>query len=391
MMKKVCLNLVCDILLLGSAVCQAMDVKVYSIADGTNDKYNWYRDGYSRTMWADDESAANSVHTRRAVLKFDTPFVGGSTIRGAVLNLWGGRSKDSYTNPSSGPATVRIYHYAYDGWGESSVPYARYLGPLLDTQVVDYTGYDRQLYQFAIGENMPYDNDGYLSPALTSSGNNAWFNTRNSVTWDGSKGHEPFIEFRACSSSASPQNGGFTDASALEYWDKTGPGYFQLVENPYQDDDMVAELTTGSPVTISQLLDTPEDPFPIAFDYSFLTDTGVLDVTLTDREGTKWVLGQLAADSAMDHMGSVSFNVTDPDLLFLDNVRLGLEWDGVTGSTILLDNITFADLVVDPPDPDPTPDPPPGHDVPEPATMLLLGVGVGCLGIIRRRTVAVVR
>ncbi len=117
----------------------------------------------------------------------------------------------------------------------------------------------------------------------------------------------------------------------------------------------------------------------------------MLDVTLTDREGTKWVLGQLAADSAMNHMGSVSFNVTDPDLLFLDNVRLGLEWDGVTGSTILLYNITFADLVVDPPDPDPTPDPPPGHDVPEPATMLLLGVGVGCLGIIRRRTVAVVR
>ncbi len=44
--------------------------------------------------------------------------------------------------------------------GESSVPYACYLGPLLDTQVVYYTGYDRQLYPFAIGENMPYDNDG---------------------------------------------------------------------------------------------------------------------------------------------------------------------------------------------------------------------------------------
>ncbi len=384
-MKRLCWCVLCAILLFGAGICQATDIRIYSIADGMSNYYRMAPDGKMSIMWADQSEWG--LQARRSILKFDTSQLGAYTMRGAVLNLWGGRSPDSPTSWSTGPATVSVYHFVSDSWDEDHIPTPWPLGSFLASQVVDYTGYDRQLYQFSIGERLPNDTDGYLSLVLTSSGNNAWFDTRNSVAWNGSKGHEPFIEFRTWSDdNASIRSGDFRDVSTLDFWQVYGPGSFQVVDNPYQEGDKVAELTTGSPVQISQLLDTPQDPFSIAFDYSFLTDTGTLDVALTDRNGTKWVIGQLTADSAMDYMGSAAFNVTDPDWLFLDNATLSLEWDGVTGSTILLDNITFSDIVAGPPDPDPDPDPTP---VPEPATLLLLVMGVGCLTAFRLRVVPI--
>lgn len=331
-------------------LCQAVDKKVYSVADGMNDRYNRYEDGTGRTMWADNSSAAGTV--RRSLIKFSTSSINGSELRGAVLNLWGGRSS------SSGVPTLKIYHYSYDGWSDSSVPYAFSLGALLATvqvpEVLDGYYPNRNKYAFSVGNNLPYDNDGYLSMAMVATGGSAVFYTRNTVTWDGSKGLEPYLTFRSWSNTTLI-NSNFTSSLTTSDWNVNSGGGTASVVN--YGGDSVAQLTTGSPVGISQYIDTPKDAFYILFDYMFKTDTGTLSVTLTDRNGVKEVVGQLNAEALIgDSMAKAAFHVDAPSWLYLDNVAIGFEFDGVTGSQILLDNVEIS-------------------DVPEPTTLALLVLG----------------
>ena len=212
---------------------------------------------------------------------------------------------------------------------------------------------------------MPYirPSDQSLSLALVAtSGHSAYFVTRNGVSWDGTANKKPYLTFRTWGEIAA-MNGNFE--SGLNDWTLvSGGGAAQVIENPYGDGG-VAQLTTGSPIGITQILDTPQDPFHIVFDYEFLTDTGVLDVTLTDRNGVKLIVGQLTAPASLvGGMSFAAFRVEDPNWLFLDNVTLGLELDGLTGSQILLDNVEFS-------------------NAPEPATLTLLTLGG--LAVLRRR------
>ena len=90
-----------------------------------------------------------------------------------------------------------------------------------------------------------------------------------------------------------------------------------------------------------------------------------MDVTLTDRNGVELRVGQLIAPASLvGGMSSAGFRVEYPNWLFLDNVTLGIELDGLTGSQILLDNVEFS-------------------DVPEPATLTLLTLGG--LAVLRKR------
>jgi len=110
-----------------------------------------------------------------------------------------------------------------------------------------------------------------------------------------------------------------------------------LLELP---DNFFAQLTTGSPVSLSQTVDTPADPFYLAVDYDFETLTGEVAVVLNGVE-----LGTiLAPDPLQDGFQTTNYLVDGP-LLNLADVELSFQLDGPTGSTVLLDNISFAGVV----------------------------------------------
>ena len=62
-------------------------------------------------------------------------------------------------------------------------------------------------------------------------------------------------------------------------WDVTGDGSVDIVNYPGSSNP-AARMTTGSPVSLSQLLDTPAEDFVILFDYDFEDATGLIDVYL---------------------------------------------------------------------------------------------------------------
>lgn len=104
----------------------------------------------------------------------------------------------------------------------------------------------------------------------------------------------------------------------------------------------VAKLTTGSPASISQLVDVPDDPFTLSFDYRFLTDTGSLSLTLGRQP-----IG-IELDTLFDIPTGFSrafFEIDIEDLLGESGVPLTFLLDGPTGSSVLLDNIMFPGLV----------------------------------------------
>ncbi|AQQ69927.1 hypothetical protein SMSP2_00261 [Limihaloglobus sulfuriphilus] len=337
------------VLLMLAEVSQAIDYKLFTIADGEASRTS--SDGTTRIMWADNSSSGS--YARRAVLMFDTSQVSQYQLRGAELNMWGGRSS------SDGVPTLSIRHYYYDAWSDSSVPYASTSGSLLaQTQIPEVLNSyypNRNKYAISIGGNMPYDGDNRLSLVMTASGGSAAFYTRNTVSWDGSKGLEPYLAYRTWGATTTLNSTFNNDSLADTAWDVvSGGGSAQIVNHR---NDRSAELTTGSPVKIQQSLDTPEDPFYILFDYEFLTTTGALEITLTNRDGVEFVAGELDAPGELaGKMNGAALHVTDPGWLYLDNVSLGFELDGITGSQIILDNVEFS-------------------NVPEPAAIAIFGLG----------------
>jgi len=355
-MKKLSILSILAVLLFVSDVSQAVDKKIYSIADGENDPYNRYPNGTSYVMWT-DYTATSSMYRRRSVIQFDVSSVSNYTLRGTVLNIWG-------SSGNSSPTLVDVYYYANNNWGESSIPYASSLGNKLGSVSVARASDISIAPQYDILlTNMPFISsatDNLSLSLVASSGYGSYFVTRNGVNWNNTANKKPFLTFRTWGDTFTV-NGNF-DSDLSDWTTDSGGGTAQVVSNPYGDGN-VAQLTTGSPVGITQILDTPQDAFYINFDYAFQTETGVLDVTLTDRDGIKALIGQLEAGATMvGQMGHASFYVQDPGCLYLDNVTLGLQLDGITGSQILLDNIEFS-------------------AVPEPSTMLLLSMG----GLLIRR------
>lgn len=103
--------------------------------------------------------------------------------------------------------------------------------------------------------------------------------------------------------------------------------------------NIVAQLTTGSPVSLSQVVDTPASPFNLEFDYQFKTLTGQLQVLLNGA-----IVGTLDAPALLGVDFETASFLIDGPLLSLSDVALEFRFGGPTGSTVLLDNILFPGL-----------------------------------------------
>lgn len=145
-------------------------------------------------------------------------------------------------------------------------------------------------------------------------------------------------------------DGGFDDG--LNQWQTSGPGQADLVTENVGDRNTAARLTTGSPITLSQLVDTPDQSFRIQFDYAFLTTDGTLEVQL-DGQGLATLVSDLGTDvvdGQTPWFRHFSTEITDGNLQGLTGVPFAWTWDGPSGSQILVDNVSIAPITV----PEPT-------------------------------------
>jgi hypothetical protein len=106
------------------------------------------------------------------------------------------------------------------------------------------------------------------------------------------------------------------------------------------DFDPLAELVTSSPVSISQAVDVPVDPFNFSFDYAFITGTGELDVYLGDT-----LLANLFGNSTPSSSLLNFSTLLDDDYLGALGLDLQFIFNDATGSKLWLDNIMFPGLV----------------------------------------------
>lgn len=151
-----------------------------------------------------------------------------------------------------------------------------------------------------------------------------------------------------------------TSSGAIAGWNVLGPGTATL--QALADGTRAVQLTAGSPVSISQFIDTPTEAFDLLFDYEFLTTSGAIEVLLDGQ-----LLGEISApDSLAGAFASAMLAVNNPALLGKSGLELIFRFDGITGSQVLLDNVSAATVV------------------PLPATFWLLAPILGLLAATKR-------
>ena len=123
-------------------------------------------------------------------------------------------------------------------------------------------------------------------------------------------------------------------------WNVSGLGSATLTT--LGDGSKAALLTAGSPVTLSQLIDTPSDPFELLFEYEFLSTGGTLTVLLDGRN----IGSFLAPGVLVGGLTSLSLLVDNPLLLGQNALSLEFIFDGQTQSQLILDNVNAAVVVI---------------------------------------------
>ena len=159
-------------------------------------------------------------------------------------------------------------------------------------------------------------------------------------------------------------NGNFDGPDPLDGWQVGGEGTAEPATQPGGSGNQAALLTTGSPVTLSQMLTLPDEPFELQFDYSFLTETGTLDVMLGSIKLAELVSNW--AEGAFADFERFRIRVDDPALLGLaDPALLALAFDGPTDSQVLIDNVSVRRITA-------------ATAIPEPATLLMMTMMAAC-------------
>jgi sulfatase modifying factor 1 len=137
----------------------------------------------------------------------------------------------------------------------------------------------------------------------------------------------------------SVQNSDFENTT-LDGWTIEGPGTAKITEDPSNPTNHVCELTTGSPVSLKQNIQTPPRGFKILFDHRFLTPTGFLEIYLNSH-----FVGSVKASAELQsQMTGASLRVIDPTLCGLEDSELVLKFDGPSGSQMLIDNVILETL-----------------------------------------------
>lgn len=338
-------------LLAGLAPLHAIDATLKPVADG-NQNYRGSEPNTTSSWSLHAEYAeSTSIYStgRRIVLKFDTSSLTGTELRNAKLYLFGGCS-------SATPVLTKVYRYSNDNWTDTNVPYPlnahlQYLAQKTVSNVLtaDYIG-TSEWHAYDIGSSLSgWEPDGYLSIALRNLTPNppsaisaVTFISRNTVTWNGSRGKEPYLAVETWSDAGVANPSFNASTSSMIPWSSEGSGSAQLITDPNDAANQIAELTAGSPVSISQVLDTPADPFYVRVSHEFKSVDGTLTVSLTQRDGTETVIGSMTAPGVLEPgLKSEWLEVNTPSLLAADHVTLELSFDGASGSQVWIDEVAF--------------------------------------------------
>jgi len=208
-------------------------------------------------------------------------------------------------------------------------------------------------------QSLLVDANGYSSFRLIDIDNRGWIIAE---AWGGSHGTDhavvlltPVRGENVVGNSSFDSNAGLTTG---------GGGTATIVTDPNDGTNLCLQMTTGSPVYVEQLVDTPNGSFEIAFDYQVVDAGCTLAVSLDGLSLA--TLGPLDTTAGWVSHG---FLVADPNVFDLTGAALRVTVDhGESGKTVYLDNLEVR--VVNP--------------VPEPACAAVLLAGASLLR--RRRT-----
>jgi len=164
-------------------------------------------------------------------------------------------------------------------------------------------------------------------------------------------------------------NGGFENG--LTGWTWTGPGTAAVIADPTTAVNKVLQLTSRSPVSVSQKFITPGVPFLIEFEYLFLDAQGWLEVYLDTV-----LVHRLAGMPNQTDFAKLVIPVDDAALYGLVDPTFTILLDSaLAGATVLIDDVggqTDTAVVV------------PG-EIPIPPSILMLGSGLFGLAWISAR------
>ncbi len=132
------------------------------------------------------------------------------------------------------------------------------------------------------------------------------------------------------------ENGSF---NASEFWSPSGSGAVNFIE---ANENMLAEFTTGSEVTLSQNVISNSESFTLAFDHKFGQAAGVLEVFF-DGELLASLDGTTSYSAAPDTFSAYSITIDDPSI-FSRRGDLEFKVSGSTGTTFQLDNVVFGSV-----------------------------------------------
>jgi uncharacterized membrane protein len=124
-------------------------------------------------------------------------------------------------------------------------------------------------------------------------------------------------------------------------WTVIGDGTFDQVPSP-TGIGLAGRLTTETEVAITQLIDTPADPFVLALDQLFASAAGSAQVSLGGV-----LLGEsLASGAPESDLSSMTYLVADPSLLGQTGLELRITAFGGSTGQIVIDNVSLATTVV---------------------------------------------
>ena len=162
------------------------------------------------------------------------------------------------------------------------------------------------------------------------------------------------------------RNGDFEE-NDLGAWEVEGDGSAKIIDRPPDgkgavDTGQALQMTTGSPIKISQDVYMPATDALLSFEFRFLDDRGILYVLLDGQIRFVTSFVESSPDVYATYEAEIPF-----DSIFGDvnrNVSVSFEYEAHTGSRVILDNLSI-------------------RPVPEATTLGLLALGGRML--IRRR------